>query len=91
MVSSTQYTGVWQTLGDNERQGILVYGSPWGCKESDTIVQLSIRQMRKLPHGLKAVAPFAVSFSVWPVSESRAPSLVFCGNSGSGSMERVVT
>ena len=42
MVSLTQYTGVWQTLGDNERQGILVCGSPWGCKESDTTVQLNI-------------------------------------------------
>ena len=26
-----------QLLGDSERQGTLVFCSPWGCKESDMI------------------------------------------------------
>ena len=30
-----------QTPGDSEGQGSLVCCSPWGCKESDTIVQLN--------------------------------------------------
>ena len=29
-----------QTLGDSEGHGSLVCCSPWGCKESDTTVQL---------------------------------------------------
>ena len=30
-----------QTLGDSEGHGNLVCCSPWGCKESDTTVQLN--------------------------------------------------
>ena len=30
-----------QTLGDSEGHGSLVCCSPWGCKESDTTVQLN--------------------------------------------------
>ena len=30
-----------QTLGDSEGQGSLMHCSPWGCKESDTTVQLN--------------------------------------------------
>ena len=29
-----------QTLRDGQRQGSLVYCSPWGCKESNTTKQL---------------------------------------------------
>ena len=30
-----------QALGNGERQGILVYCSPWGWKDSDTTEQLN--------------------------------------------------
>ena len=30
-----------QTLGDSKRQGTLVCGSPWGCKESDMTEHLN--------------------------------------------------
>ena len=31
-----QHNELEQTLGDSEGQGILVYCSPWSCKQSDT-------------------------------------------------------
>ena len=36
MASLTQWTWIWQTLGDNEGQGSLTSCSPWGLKELDT-------------------------------------------------------
>ena len=34
-----QHNELEQTLGDSEGQGILVYCSPWRCKESDMTEQ----------------------------------------------------
>ena len=36
MVSLTQWTWVWQTLGDSEGQGSLACSGSWSCKELDT-------------------------------------------------------
>ena len=45
MVSSTQWTWVWASLGDSEGQGSLACCSPWGCKESDTTERLNWTQL----------------------------------------------
>ena len=37
MPSLTQWTWVWETLGDGEGQGSLACCSEWGCKESGMI------------------------------------------------------
>ena len=36
--------GFEQTPGDSEGQGSLMCCSPWGCKESDTTLQLNKRE-----------------------------------------------
>ena len=41
MASPTQWTWVWASSADGERQGSLACFSPWGCKESDTTEQLN--------------------------------------------------
>ena len=41
MASPTQWTWVWAVSGNSDGQGSLACCSPWGCKESDMIEQLS--------------------------------------------------
>ena len=41
MVSLTQWTWVWQTLGDSEGQGSLACSGSWSCKELDMAEQLN--------------------------------------------------
>ena len=48
MASLTQWTWVWQTLGDGEGLGSLACCSPWGQKELDTTEWLNNNKIQAL-------------------------------------------
>ena len=51
LVSITDSTGheFEQTLGDSEKQWSLAGCSPWGCKQQDTILQLTLSLILSFP------------------------------------------
>ena len=48
-----QHKELEQTLGDSEGQGILVYCSPWSCKELDTTELLNSNNKGKVDSLIK--------------------------------------
>ena len=59
MASWSQWTWVWQTLGDSEGQGSLKCCSPWGCKETRLSYWLKNNTKMGFPGGTSIKNPHA--------------------------------
>ena len=67
MASLTWWTWVWVTPGVGDGAGILVYCSPWGCKDLDTVEWLNWTELNRFTyHYFSDSDDFNTSFHYFP-------------------------